>query len=112
MATSLVIDQGGAMNEIRPGGINDEMLQAMDTAKRHALQKDLRALAATIPDRRGRPVRQRRARVAGRSRVDAAMDREHRRPADQGPAVDFSAASPARDRLLSLGSMGPCQIVL
>ncbi|MEV2262989.1 hypothetical protein AB0J13_30515 [Streptomyces anulatus] len=36
------------MNEIRPSGINDEMLQAMDTAKRHALQKDLRALAADI----------------------------------------------------------------
>ncbi|MFD6478992.1 hypothetical protein ACFWEH_36385 [Streptomyces anulatus] len=48
MATSLVIDQGKAMNEIRRGGINDEMLQAMDTAKRHALQKDLRALAANI----------------------------------------------------------------
>ncbi|MEV5687557.1 hypothetical protein AB0L68_30870 [Streptomyces sp. NPDC052164] len=48
MAISLLIDQGGARNEFRPGGINDEMLRAMDTAKRHALQKDLRALAANI----------------------------------------------------------------
>ncbi|WP_331722489.1 hypothetical protein [Streptomyces anulatus] len=48
MTISLVIDQGGALNEFRPGGINDGMLQAMDTAKRHALQKDLRALAANI----------------------------------------------------------------
>ncbi|MFJ6493552.1 hypothetical protein [Streptomyces californicus] len=36
------------MNEFRPGGIKDGMLQAMDTAKRHAQQKDLRALAANI----------------------------------------------------------------
>ncbi|MFJ5812050.1 hypothetical protein [Streptomyces sp. NPDC093093] len=36
------------MSELRPGDITDEMIQAMDTAKRQALQKDLRTLAATI----------------------------------------------------------------
>lgn len=36
------------MSAMRPGDITDEMIQAMDTAKRHALQKDLRALAANI----------------------------------------------------------------
>ncbi|MFI7236046.1 hypothetical protein [Streptomyces cyaneofuscatus] len=36
------------MNARRPGDITDEMIQALDTAKRQALQKDLRALAASI----------------------------------------------------------------
>ncbi|MFD4756412.1 hypothetical protein [Streptomyces sp. NPDC058426] len=36
------------MNALRPGDITDEMIQAMDTAKRQGLQKDLRALAANI----------------------------------------------------------------
>ncbi|MGW6206287.1 hypothetical protein ACWF9B_21925 [Streptomyces sp. NPDC055089] len=36
------------MSELRPGDITDEMIQAMDTAKRQALQKDLRALVANI----------------------------------------------------------------
>lgn len=36
------------MSGLRPGDITDEMIQAMDTAKRQALQKDLRALAASI----------------------------------------------------------------
>lgn len=40
--------QGRAMSALRPGDITDEMIQAMDTAKRQALQKDLRALAANI----------------------------------------------------------------
>ncbi|MFJ1839432.1 hypothetical protein ACIQGT_39630 [Streptomyces sp. NPDC093108] len=40
--------QGGAMSALRPGDITDEMIQAMDAAKRQALQKDLRALAANI----------------------------------------------------------------
>ncbi|MFB7998791.1 hypothetical protein ACFC4G_38935 [Streptomyces sp. NPDC056002] len=38
------------MSALRPGDITDEMIQAMDTAKRQGLQKDLRALAATNPD--------------------------------------------------------------
>ncbi|MFD9058246.1 hypothetical protein ACFWCM_23450 [Streptomyces albidoflavus] len=36
------------MSELRPGDITDDMIQAMDAAKRHGLQKDLRALAANI----------------------------------------------------------------
>ncbi|MFJ1804035.1 hypothetical protein [Streptomyces sp. NPDC088180] len=36
------------MSALRPGDITDEMIQALDTAKRQALQKDLRALAANI----------------------------------------------------------------
>ncbi|MGF1344499.1 hypothetical protein ACQSMD_31045 [Streptomyces flavovirens] len=36
------------MSALRPGVITDEMIQAMDTAKLQALQKDLRALAASI----------------------------------------------------------------
>lgn len=37
------------MNAMRPGGIiTDEMIQAMDRAKRRGLQKDLRALTADI----------------------------------------------------------------
>ncbi|MGO4634932.1 hypothetical protein AB4225_28995 [Streptomyces sp. 2RAF24] len=36
------------MSTLRPGDIPDEMIQAMDTAKRLGLQKDLRALAANI----------------------------------------------------------------
>ncbi|WP_327669461.1 MULTISPECIES: hypothetical protein [unclassified Streptomyces] len=36
------------MSALRPGDITDEMIQAMDAAKRHGLQKDLRALAVTI----------------------------------------------------------------
>lgn len=40
--------QGGAMSALRPSDITDEMIQAMDTAKRQALQKGLRALAANI----------------------------------------------------------------
>ncbi|MEU1535938.1 hypothetical protein [Streptomyces fagopyri] len=36
------------MSALRPGDITDEMLQAMDTAQRQGLQKDLRALAANI----------------------------------------------------------------
>ncbi|RPK23590.1 hypothetical protein EES37_38185 [Streptomyces sp. ADI91-18] len=36
------------MSALRPGDITDEMIQAMDTAKRLGLQKDLRALAANI----------------------------------------------------------------
>ncbi|MER7562141.1 hypothetical protein ABTZ93_04140 [Streptomyces sp. NPDC097941] len=34
--------------ELVEGDITDEMIQAMDTAKRQGLQKDLRALAADI----------------------------------------------------------------
>ncbi|MEW2728897.1 hypothetical protein [Streptomyces albidoflavus] len=36
------------MSELRPGNITDDLIQAMDVAKRHGLQKDLRALAANI----------------------------------------------------------------
>ncbi|MER8225397.1 hypothetical protein ABTZ58_33560 [Streptomyces sp. NPDC094143] len=36
------------MSELRPGDITDEMRQAVDTARRQGLQKDLRTLAATI----------------------------------------------------------------
>ncbi|MER7692604.1 hypothetical protein [Streptomyces sp. NPDC097610] len=36
------------MSELRPGDITDEMRQAMDTARRQGLQKDLRTLAASI----------------------------------------------------------------
>lgn len=36
------------MSALRPGDITDEMIQAMETAKRHGLQKDLRVLAANI----------------------------------------------------------------
>lgn len=36
------------MSTLRPSDITDDMIQAMDTAKRQALQKDLRALAANI----------------------------------------------------------------
>lgn len=36
------------MSALRPGDITEEMIQALDTAKRQALQKDLRALAANI----------------------------------------------------------------
>ncbi|MFF8447651.1 hypothetical protein ACF06Q_08120 [Streptomyces leeuwenhoekii] len=36
------------MSALRPGDITDERLQAMDTAKRQELQKDLRVLAANI----------------------------------------------------------------
>lgn len=36
------------MSALRPGDITDEMIQAMDAAKRQGLQKDLRALAANI----------------------------------------------------------------
>jgi len=36
------------MSALRPGGVADEMIQAMNTAKWHGLQKDLRALAANI----------------------------------------------------------------
>ncbi|MFE6527505.1 hypothetical protein ACFVMA_01015 [Streptomyces rochei] len=36
------------MSSLRPGDITDEMVQAMDTAKRQGLQKDPRALAANI----------------------------------------------------------------
>ncbi|MFF1715932.1 hypothetical protein [Streptomyces sp. NPDC058268] len=36
------------MSALRPGDITDEMIQAMDTAKRQGLQKDLRTLAANI----------------------------------------------------------------
>ncbi|CAL9278793.1 hypothetical protein [Streptomyces sp. SudanB66_2053] len=36
------------MSVLRPGDITDEMIQAMDTAKRQGLQKGLRALAANI----------------------------------------------------------------
>ncbi|MCC8452750.1 hypothetical protein [Streptomyces rochei] len=36
------------MSALRPGVITDEMIQAMDAAKRQGLQKDLRALAANI----------------------------------------------------------------
>jgi hypothetical protein len=43
-----VIVQGEAMSALRPGDITDEMIQAMDTAKRQGLQKDLRTLAANI----------------------------------------------------------------
>ncbi|WP_431777032.1 hypothetical protein [Streptomyces cucumeris] len=36
------------MSALRPGDITDEMIQAMATAKRQGLQKDLRTLAAHI----------------------------------------------------------------
>lgn len=36
------------MSELRPGDITDETRQAFDTARRQALQRDLRALAASI----------------------------------------------------------------
>uniref|UniRef100_UPI002F90DF53 hypothetical protein n=2 Tax=Streptomyces anthocyanicus TaxID=68174 RepID=UPI002F90DF53 len=48
MAISGGIVQGGAMSALRPGDITDEVIQAMDTAKRQGLQKDLRTLAANI----------------------------------------------------------------
>ncbi|MFJ8828059.1 hypothetical protein ACIREE_40860 [Streptomyces sp. NPDC102467] len=38
------------MSALRPGDITDEMIQAMDEAKRQGLQKDLRTLAANIRD--------------------------------------------------------------
>ncbi|MFF9757681.1 hypothetical protein ACF1FC_33815, partial [Streptomyces sp. NPDC014344] len=34
------------MSVLRPGDITDEVIQAMDTARRQGLQKDLRTLAA------------------------------------------------------------------
>lgn len=40
--------QGGTVSELRPGDITDEMRQAVDTARRQRLQKDLRTLAAAI----------------------------------------------------------------
>ncbi|MEU0403299.1 hypothetical protein ABZ318_24315 [Streptomyces sp. NPDC006197] len=36
------------MSVLRTGDITDDMIQAMETAKRQGLQKDLRALAAHI----------------------------------------------------------------
>ncbi|MFI7005549.1 hypothetical protein [Streptomyces sp. NPDC050145] len=36
------------MSALRPGDITDDMIQAMDTAKRQGLQQDLRTLAANI----------------------------------------------------------------
>lgn len=36
------------MSALRPGDITDEMIQAMDAARRQGLQKDLRTLAASI----------------------------------------------------------------
>lgn len=43
------------MSALRPGDIPDEMIQAVETAKRQGLQKDLRALAANIrADAKGR----------------------------------------------------------
>ncbi|WP_236246979.1 hypothetical protein [Streptomyces sp. CC210A] len=36
------------MSALRPGDIPNDMIQAMDRAKRQGLQKDLRALAANI----------------------------------------------------------------
>ncbi|MEU3550643.1 hypothetical protein [Streptomyces longwoodensis] len=36
------------MSALRPGDITDEMIQAMHTARRQGLQKDLRTLAANI----------------------------------------------------------------
>ncbi|MEV6408652.1 hypothetical protein AB0M58_37900 [Streptomyces bobili] len=36
------------MSALQPGDITDEIIQAMDTAKRQGLQKDLRTLAANI----------------------------------------------------------------
>lgn len=36
------------MSELRPGDITDDMIQAMETAKRLGLQKDLRVLSANI----------------------------------------------------------------
>ncbi len=43
------------MSEKDPGEITDEMRQAMDTARRQGLQKDLRTLAANIrADAQGR----------------------------------------------------------
>lgn len=71
---------------LRPDDITDEMIQALDTAKRQALQKDLRALTASIrTDAEGRYASAEP--VAGRSRVGAAVDREHRRPADRRPTI-------------------------
>lgn len=74
------------MSALRPDGITDEIIQAMDMAKRQGLQKGLRALAANI-----RADAEERyyggARVVGRCRVVAAVDREHRRPDGRRPAV-------------------------
>ncbi|MEV2255728.1 hypothetical protein AB0I94_35125 [Streptomyces sp. NPDC050147] len=36
------------MSALRPGDITDEMIRAVDTARRQGLHKDLRALAANI----------------------------------------------------------------
>ncbi|MFE9347997.1 hypothetical protein [Streptomyces olivaceus] len=36
------------MSALRPSDITDEMIQAMDAAKRQGLKKDMRALAANI----------------------------------------------------------------
>ncbi|GHD52434.1 hypothetical protein [Streptomyces galbus] len=36
------------MSALRPGDITDDMIQAMHTARRQGLQKDLRTLAANI----------------------------------------------------------------
>ncbi|WP_411573415.1 hypothetical protein [Streptomyces fradiae] len=36
------------VSELRPGDITDDMIQAMNAAKRQGLQKDLRALVANI----------------------------------------------------------------
>jgi hypothetical protein len=46
--SSEAVVQGGAMSELRPGEITDEMRQAMDTARRQGLQKDLLALLTTL----------------------------------------------------------------
>jgi hypothetical protein len=43
-----VIVHGGAMSELRPGRITDQMLGAMDTARRQGLQRELCTVAANI----------------------------------------------------------------
>ncbi|MFE2936739.1 hypothetical protein [Streptomyces sp. NPDC059278] len=96
------------MSTLRLGDITDEMIQAMDTAKRQGLQKDLRALAANIrADAEGRYDE---AEPTGRSRVDAAVDREHRRPADRRHAVGSRCQNPPAFGLRAVGQSDPVRI--
>ncbi|MFD9601818.1 hypothetical protein [Streptomyces sp. NPDC059970] len=76
------------MSALRPGDITDEMIQAMDTAKRQGLQKDLRALAANVrADAEGRYASADPGWQAG---VECALlwIENTAGPADRGPVVD------------------------
>ncbi|MEU5090612.1 hypothetical protein [Streptomyces sp. NPDC021356] len=86
------------MSALRPGDITDEMIQAMDTAKRQCLQKDLRALAADIrADAEGRYAG---AEPGWRAGVELTLLWiENLQPVDRRPAIAVAArreAHPSR----------------